>query len=72
MNAATNSEIFEETSFAPSEGTELYQYIVVPDNGVDAFNVANQPSYCDALIVIIFGLGILCGLFFGWLSSWRN
>lgn len=72
MNVASDSEIFEEYAFSPAEGTELYNYITVPDNGVDAINVANQASYCEAFIVIIFGLGILCGLFFGWVSSWRN
>lgn len=71
MNVASDSEIFEEMAFSPAEGTELYNYITVPDNGVDAINVGNQPSYCDAFIVIIFGLGILCGLFFGWVSSWK-
>ena len=72
MNVATDSEIFEEYAFSPAEGTELYNYVVVPDNGVEAINVGNQPSYCGALIVIIFALGILSGLFFGWVSSWRN
>lgn len=72
MNVATNSEIFEENAFSPADGTELYNYITVPDNGVDTLNVGNQPSYCDAFIVIIFALGILSGLFFGWVSSWRN
>lgn len=71
MNVATDSEILEEYTFSPAEGTELYNYITVPDNGVDTINVGNQPLYCDAFIVIIFGLGILCGLFFGWVSSWK-
>ena len=72
MNVASDSEIFEDYTFSTAEGTELYNYITVPDNGVDTLNVGNQPSYCDALIVIIFALGILSGLFFGWVSSWKT
>lgn len=68
---ASDSEI-EDISIDSLDSTEIYSYVSVPDNGAETFNIANQVQYTESLMVLIFALGILSGLFFGWVSSWRN
>lgn len=67
---ATDSQLFEY-DLNDLEGTEFYNYVSVPDNGIDSVNVANQVLYIEPFIVIIFALGVIAGLFFGWVSSWK-
>lgn len=66
---ATDSEVHE---FVNADSTEFYEYIVVADDSFDSVNVINQPSYIPYFISIIFAIGVLCGLFFGWVSSWKE
>lgn len=64
---ATDSEI----QFISQDSTDFYEYIVIADDSLDTLNVANIPSYVPYYISIIFAIGVLCGLFFGWVSSWK-
>ena len=64
---ATDSEI----QFISQDSTDFYEYIVISDDSLDTVNVANIPSYVPYYISIIFAIGVLCGLFFGWVSSWK-
>ena len=65
---STNSEI---PHFLSADSTEFYEYIVIADDTLETVNVANIPSYVPYYLTIIFGLGVIAGLFFGWVSSWR-
>lgn len=65
---ATDSEIH----FISADSTEFYEYIVIADDALDTVNVSNIPSYIPYYISIIFALGIIAGLFFGWITSWKQ
>lgn len=68
MEDATNSEIH----FISADSTDFYEYIVIADDSLDSVNIANIPSYVPYYISIIFALGIIAGLFFGWVSAWKQ
>lgn len=61
-----------EIHFNSGDSSDYYEYIVIADDGYDIVNVANIPNYVPYYISIIFAIGILSGLIFGWLSSWRR
>lgn len=64
---ATDSEVH----FISADSTEFYEYIVIADDGLDTINVANIPSYIPYYICIIVALGVISGLIFGYISSWK-
>lgn len=65
---ASDSEIH----FISADSTEFYEYIVIADDSLDTVNCANIPNYIPYYISIIFALGIIAGLFFGWITAWRQ
>ena len=71
---ATNSEIDEQFDygFVDYDSSEFYEYIIGYDDSFDSVNVVNQPNYIPYFITIIFAIGFLCGLFFGWVSAWKE
>lgn len=68
MDVSTNSVI----KFNDADSSEYYEYIVLADDSLDTVNVANIPSYIPYYITMIFGLGIIAGLIFGVISSWKQ
>ena len=56
-------------SFQSADGNEFYEYIKIADPDLDTYNVSNIPNYVPYFLGIIFGIGILSGLFFAWVSS---
>ncbi len=51
---------------------DYYDYIQIADDTYDSVNVVNQPSYIPYYMCIIFALGIIGGLLFGYISSWKE
>lgn len=68
MSEATQSEIH----LYSGDSSDFYEYIVIADDSLDTVNVANIPNYIPYYITIIFALGIVCGLIFGAISTWKD
>lgn len=66
---ATDSEIHQ---FVNGDSSDFYEFIVLADDSFDSVNVINQPNYVPYYISIIFAIGFLAGLFWGWISSWKE
>lgn len=66
MNASDSNVYFEP------EIEEYVAYVSVGDGQYDQIvAVDNIPDYSGALFSILFALGILAGMFFGRITSWR-
>lgn len=63
----------EQNSYDSSSvgSNPFYEYITIADPNLDSYNVMNIPNYVPYFLGIIFGIGILAGLFFAWVSSWK-
>ena len=75
---STNSEIenvseSEQSEYetVPADSNPFYEYVSVNPN-YDSYNVVNLPNYVPYFLGIIFGIGILSGLFFAWVSAWKQ
>lgn len=75
----TNSEIeivsdSEQNSYdyAPADSNPFYEYISIADSNLESYNVVNIPNYVPYFLGLIFGIGVLAGLFFAWVSSWKQ
>lgn len=76
---STSSEIetFSDTEqnsydFVPADPNPFYEYISIADPNLESYNVVNLPNYVPYFLGIIFGIGILAGLFFSWVSAWKQ
>lgn len=75
----TNSEIESvpdseqnEYDSVPADSNPFYEYITIADPNLESYNVVNIPNYVPYFLGIIFGIGILSGLFFSWVSAWKQ
>ena len=76
---STSSEIEDVSNteqnsydYASVDSNSFYEYITIADPNLESYNVVNLPNYVPYFLGIIFGIGILSGLFFAWVSSWKN
>lgn len=76
---STNSEIEtvsdteqNDHDFVPADSNPFYEYITIADPNLESYNVVNIPNYVPYFLGIIFGIGILSGLFFAWVSAWKQ
>lgn len=69
MENATTSQI--NTGLVSADSSDFYEYIQVVDDGYDSVNVINQPSYVPYYISLIFAVGILSGIIWGYISAWK-
>lgn len=57
--------------YSSSDSNPFYEYITIADPNLDSYNIVNIPNYVPYFLGIIFGIGVLAGLFFAWVSSWK-
>lgn len=58
--------------FISQDSTDFYEYIQIADDSLETYNVANIPNYVPYFLGLIFALGIIAGLFWGWVSAWKQ
>lgn len=69
--AEESSEDQETDSWGADNLISSGDLIYYVPSGSDAVTVANVPDYTNALIVVVLGLGLIAGILFGRLASWR-
>jgi len=76
---STNSEIESVSTTEQNEyysvsadSDPFYEYIKIADPNLDSYNVVNLPNYVPYFLGLIFAIGILSGMFFAWVSAWKQ